>query len=208
MTTYIGNTRYKAMVGGERASLISSLITKPYDAEIEYLESSGTQWIDTGIIPDSNTIVQFKFVNLYRTDDVIIGYFINDTNDWRLFNHENACYFDTPNSGRIADGNIYENTLYELELGNYYVKNLDTGINIVSGNATSYTGISTITLNNYNNVSFSKNRWYYVKIYSGSVLVRDMIPVRIGQIGYMYDKVSKQLFSNAGTGEFILGPDV
>ena len=208
MTTYIGNTRYKAMVGGERSSLISSLITKPYDAEIEYLQSSGTQWIDTGIIPDSNTIVQFKFVNLYITDDVIIGYFINDTNDWRLFNHVSACYFDMPNSGRIAGGNIYENTLYELELGNYYVKNLDTGINIVSGNATSYTGISTITLNNYNNVSFSRNRWYYVKIYSGSVLVRDFIPVRIGQVGYMYDKVSKQLFSNAGTGEFILGPDV
>lgn len=208
MTTYIGNTRYKAMVGGERASLISSLITKPYDAEIEYLESSGTQWIDTGIIPDSNTIVQFKFVNLYRTDDVIIGYFINDENDWRLFNHASACYFDMLNSGRIAGGNIYENTLYELELGNYYVKNLDTGINIVSGNATSYTGISSITLNNYNNVSFSRNRWYYVKIYSGSVLVRDMIPVRIGQTGYMYDKVSGTLFGNSGTGSFILGPDV
>ena len=179
----------------------------PYDAEIEYLESSGTQWIDTGVIPDSNTIVQFKFVNLNITGDVIIGYFTDDTNDWRFFNHASACYFDTPNSERIADGNIYQNTLYELELGNYYVKNLDTGINIVSGNATSYTGISSITLNNYNNVSFSKNRWYYVKIYSGSVLVRDFIPVRIGQIGYMYDKVSCQLFGNAGTGSFILGLD-
>ena len=208
MTTYIGNTRYKAMVGGERSSLISSLITKPYDAEIEYLESTGTQWIDTGIIPDSNTIVQFKFVNLYITGDVIIGYFTNDTNDWRLFNNASTCYFDMPNSERIAGGNIHENTQYELELGNYYVKDLDTGINIVSGNSTSYTGTGSITLNNYNNVSFSRNRWYYVKIYSGSVLVRDMIPVRIGQIGYMYDKVSKQLFSNAGTGEFILGPDV
>ena len=208
MTTYIGNTRYKAMVGGERSSLISSLITKPYDAEIEYLESSGTQWIDTGIIPDGNTIVQFKFVNLYITGDVIIGYFTNDTNDWRLFNNASTCYFDMPNDRRIAGGNIYENTQYELELGNYYVKDLDTGVNIVSGNATIYTGISSITLNNYNNVSYSKNRWYYVKIYSGSVLVLDLIPVRIGQIGYMYDKVSKQLFSNAGTGEFILGLDV
>lgn len=187
-----------------------SLLMKglPYDAEIEYLESTGTQWIDTGIVPDSNTIVQFKFVNLNITDDVIIGYFIDDTNNWRLFNHASACYFDTPNSGRIAGGNIYENTLYELELGNYYVKNLNTGINIVSGNATSYTGTSTITLNNYNGSSFSRNRWYYVKIYSGSVLVRDMIPVRIGQIGYMYDKVSKQFFGNSGTGDFILGNDI
>ena len=187
-----------------------SLLMKglPYDCEIEYLESTGTQWIDTGIIPDSNTIVQFKFVNLSITGDAIIGYFTNDTNDWRLFNNASACYFDMPNGSRIAGGNIYENTLYELELGNYYVKNLDTGINIVSGNATSYTGVSAITLNNYNNVSFSQNRWYYVKIYSGSVLVLDLIPVRIGQIGYMYDKVSGQLFGNSGTGSFILGNDI
>ena len=27
----------------------SPIPTKPYDAEVEYLESTGTQWIDTGI---------------------------------------------------------------------------------------------------------------------------------------------------------------
>jgi hypothetical protein len=35
----------------------------------------------------------------------------------------------------------------------------------------------------------------------------DLIPVRIGNVGYMYDKVSGQLFENQGTGNFILGPD-
>jgi hypothetical protein len=43
--------------------------------------------------------------------------------------------------------------------------------------------------------------------YSNGVKVADFIPVRIGQTGYMYDKVSGQLFGNAGTGAFILGPD-
>ena len=36
----------------------------------------------------------------------------------------------------------------------------------------------------------------------------DIIPVRIGNVGYMYDRVSGQLFGNAGTGSFVLGPDV
>ena len=49
---------------------------------------------------------------------------------------------------------------------------------------------------------------YYFQIYEGNDLVLDLIPVRIGQIGYMYDKVSGQLFKNSGTGDFILGPDV
>lgn len=34
----------------------------------------------------------------------------------------------------------------------------------------------------------------------------DLIPVRIGTTGYMYDKISGQLL--AGTGEFILGQDI
>lgn len=54
----------------------------------------------------------------------------------------------------------------------------------------------------------NKVRFYYFKIYNNGVLVRDMIPVRVGQTGYMYDRVSKQLFGNSGTGDFILGPDV
>lgn len=36
----------------------------------------------------------------------------------------------------------------------------------------------------------------------------DWIPVRVGMVGYMYDRVSGQLFANAGTGNFILGPDI
>lgn len=47
-----------------------------------------------------------------------------------------------------------------------------------------------------------------VRISKGSEIVRDFIPVRIGTTGYMYDKVSRQLFANAGTGRFVLGNDV
>jgi hypothetical protein len=43
---------------------------------------------------------------------------------------------------------------------------------------------------------------------ANSVLIRDIIPVRVGNVGYMYDNVSGQLFGNAGTGNFILGNDI
>jgi hypothetical protein len=39
-------------------------------------------------------------------------------------------------------------------------------------------------------------------------LMADFIPVRVGDVGYMYDRVSGQLFGNAGTGEFVLGTDL
>lgn len=52
-------------------------------------------------------------------------------------------------------------------------------------------------------------RFYSGKIWDSSyALVRDFIPVRIDTTGYLYDNVSKQLFGNSGTGDFVLGPDV
>jgi hypothetical protein len=50
-------------------------------------------------------------------------------------------------------------------------------------------------------------RIYYCQISQGVNLVRDFIPVRVGNVGYMYDKISGKLFENQGTGNFILGPD-
>ena len=49
-------------------------------------------------------------------------------------------------------------------------------------------------------------RIYYCNITVGDV-VHEFIPVRVGSVGYMYDKQTKQLFGNLGTGSFTLGPD-
>jgi hypothetical protein len=77
---------------------------------------------------------------------------------------------------------------------------------------------TTITLFGYHRIISSFNvedmyglsqnlRIYSSKIYEGDVLVQDLIPVRKDGKGYMYDRVSKKLFSNGGTGEFIIGAD-
>lgn len=187
---------------------------KPYDSEIEYLQSSSTQWLDTGVIPYTNTKVQVKFMNIASTGDVIIGYYTDsDKTDWRLFNYQQSTYFDIPgdsgNGNRINGDVTNTNTIYEYELGNFYVKDLTTNqYKIGQIDNIQYTGVSTITLNNYEaHYSKSNNRFYYIKIYDGDTLIRDFIPVRIEQIGYMYDKISRQLYENKGTGNFILGPD-
>jgi hypothetical protein len=53
----------------------------------------------------------------------------------------------------------------------------------------------------------TEGKYFSFKVFRNDVLVRDMIPVRVGNVGYLYDKVSGQLFGNSGTGNFILGPD-
>ena len=54
----------------------------------------------------------------------------------------------------------------------------------------------------------NKSRFYFVKLFEDGVLVRDYIPVRIGNVGYMYDKVSKTLCAAEGGGAFTVGPDI
>ena len=57
------------------------------------------------------------------------------------------------------------------------------------------------------------NAQFVGKLYSfrieddNNINIIDLIPVRVGTTGYMYDRVSGQLFGNDGTGDFIVGPD-
>ena len=53
----------------------------------------------------------------------------------------------------------------------------------------------------------SNSRIYSCRIRVGGVIIRDYIPVRKGTVGYLYDRVTGELFGNAGTGDFALGPD-
>lgn len=173
--------------------------------EVEYIASSGTQWIDTGITPNSNTLCKIKFMNLEVTGNTIFGY--SSGNELRFFNNSSAYYFDL-GSSRINGGTCYANTLQEIELGNYYVKNIATSATIISGSTLSFTGEKTITLNGSSNCS--KNRWYYVQIYNGSDLVCNLIPCyRISDsVAGMWNNVSKTFLTNQGSGSFTVGADV
>jgi hypothetical protein len=55
--------------------------------------------------------------------------------------------------------------------------------------------------------TMSSIRCYSFKLAENKTVIFDSIPVRVGNVGYMYDRVSGQLFGNSGTGEFILGAD-
>lgn len=166
---------------------------------ITYLGFTGTQRIDTGIVPNTNTVVRTMFKNIVPTGGIIIGYAEStDTKDWRLFNYNRVAYFDVMSS-RINGSRINEGTVYELELGNNYVKNLKTGSNILTGNPIQYTGVGTILIS-----EDSSNLFYYVQIFDGNTMIMDLVPVKIGNVGYMYDRITRQLLGNTGSGDFEL----
>jgi hypothetical protein len=53
----------------------------------------------------------------------------------------------------------------------------------------------------------SKMKLYSLKFYKEGVAIFDLVPVRVGQVGCLYDKVSGELFENETSTPFILGPD-
>jgi hypothetical protein len=64
-------------------------------------------------------------------------------------------------------------------------------------------------MNNVGNAAMkARMKLYSFSLSENGTQIMDMIPVRVGTTGYMYDKVSKTLFGNAGTGDFVLGNDV
>ena len=174
--------------------------------QVEYLHRT---YIDTGIIPDASTVVQLKVMPLSVTGDIIIGYKSpSDATDWRLFNYQSHIYFDNYNNGRINGGTMSANNLYELELGNFYVKDIPTNTVLLSGRTYTGTGVGHIYIFGETAVQASYNRFYYVKIFSGPTKIMDLVPIRIGKVGMMFDKVSGNFFKGLNPNEdFIVGPD-
>ena len=192
----------------------------PYDAEIEYLESTGTQYIDTDIILTKNFQIEMNAAFIYKSGfQVLIGSYVNSS------------IYGTPlginGNGypyiQVGDGNSYvyftSSVDYVDSVMRLWVAEGNGSTQYLTYNGTTkskaITGdLPTITMYLFarSNTSGAGN-YTYAKIGKTSitingVLVRNFIPVRVGQVGYMYDKVSGQLFGNSGTGNFILGPDV
>lgn len=189
----------------------------PYQ-RIEYLESSGTQYIDTQVFYD----VSNKYEMLFGV--TFISYAGLQMNGWNA-----GGGIGINNSGRLNDGSILD---FGVDVRTKYI---DIDLKIEAGNSTQTISVVKDGANTYTNsrphsslatyainrgwglfslVSKEENRYpchedlYYCKIYQNDALVRDFVPVRIDTTGYLYDKVSGELFGNAGTGNFVLGPDI
>lgn len=185
--------------------------TLPYDAEIEYLESTGTQWIDTGIVVGggNNIIAELKVMQTVDTD-VISYYFIQPASRNGHFaaysnaSNKYSCIYRTKwaASSTLTDRNIH---ILNYDNGKLY---RDGTLLVTASSSTSVTPTNNLSLFSNRGSGNNKFKLYYFKIMDNHVTVLDMIPVRVGQVGYMYDRVSKTLFGNAGTGSFVLGPDV
>lgn len=189
----------------------------PYDAEVEWLGGAAGTFINTQIIGDSSIEMDIVYsLTSHANYAGIYGNYINETaNCVRaiLTNVNN-------NNGYVNTGQRAENPNTCNGVGRKNnVNHLIANSSSIVINGSTYTSNTVSGLSNSTNIAlFSSSttttpsgtinlKIFSCKIKQNGTLVRDFIPVRVGTTGYMYDKVSKQLFGNAGTGAFILGND-
>lgn len=191
--------------------------------QLEYLQSTGTQYINTGI-ETANTIeydVKFSIDNIGASRRVIGGH------PFPLFYYRNTqsqsdkamvLYIDSSAHGIYStqkfssvftavvkahreSGAAGANTSY-IQINNDAVQPYPAA-------ASDYTSFYPVFLFNSSTISGTPTsegligKIYYAKIYIDNVLVRDMVPaLNSDNTPGMYDFVSKQFYTNQGTGTF------
>lgn len=172
--------------------------------EVQYIQSSGTQWIDTGVKPDQTYMLKIKF----QTEQSSGGIAVSDAN-WQSNGFGIWCNAAAFGNKTIQNMKWYGATPIEIELsqqGLFANENLiwtpDTATFTVPANMTLF------ALNRNGSIAEKLTcKIYFVKLLKAGNLVRDFVPCidPTGAIG-LYDLIDGKFYRNAGTGVFLAGP--
>ncbi len=192
----------------------------PYGyTQLEYIESTGTQYIDTGIDENTNLTsikqdVGFGYSQL-PTKRELTGFDGSSRDYFGVYPQNGQVVFDLYNKGTysiqpnvqydIHSEMLTNQSILEVSLNGVQVERL-TGNNNFN---TSRLYIFQLSGSNAGKFYMKHARIYYYKVYLNNVLVRDFVPARRNSDGVlgMYDAVNNVFYTNAGTGTFIAGPD-
>ena len=181
--------------------------------KVEYLQSSGTQWIDTGVVPDNETGLFLKAHRINGGDLVPVG---ARTNDIRFypprFNMDGVTIeYAWENYYVLGNRNTSDDLSYVSLLNFYNTRkaSIQTQSNFYENalNTTLPSLSHTIYIFDWNYNGSATTHWigkiYEVKISQGENLIRHFIPCLDNDgIPCMYDLVNDEVYYKEGDGEF------
>lgn len=186
---------------------------------VNYLQSSGTQWIEMGVAPNQNTkaVLKIKINTFTSRGASLIGSRI-DANS----NNQFTTYLDDYDGTRFLfrmDGQtkaiswtgLTTDKIYIVTLSGTEMKaELEDGTAVFSKtfSVSDFTSAVTMALFRAKNVSgdYFQGRIYSCKHYSGDELIQDFVPcLDTDSVPCMFDLVSRKPFYNVGTGSFTWG---
>ena len=179
--------------------------------QLEYIESTGTQYIDLNIVPTNHTFEIQYDSGSYNNDEKLFG--TEAGYQYYSFTLYSNKYFWGLNGSQTSGGtwSAGKKTLLYNSGSNYGV--IQDGVTLGSGSIIAANGQSLCLFKRVSTEGvFFQGLTYYCKLTEKSTnnVVRDCIPVKRlsdNAVG-LYDKVENKFYANAGTGEFTAGPEV
>ena len=183
----------------------------PYDAELEYLQSVDKQRIMLPIVC-TKVDIRFQFASSNTQQRVLCaresGANTDTNNSFCIYqNGSNYLAFSMNADWKTNSINFSRRCHAVMNSSNKKTEVRYMGDGAKTITHTGFTACAYIVLFDGISVGTNASRIYTCKLYDSSGLKYDLIPVRKGAVGYLYDKVSGQLFGNEGTGSFVLGAD-
>lgn len=200
---------------------IDSRLPEGY-TEVEYIESSGTQYINTGIKPNATTKLSMDIEPLTSGSSTKKYFFrsayIPTSGSRYVFN----IAWDT--SGISASMGSYGTVSYTTINNDTTPRRIFLQMDATSKTATaddvtvnftsnayrsSMSNINLLTSNTFSSSYTLSAKLYSCEIHNNGELVRDFVPcISPNGIVGMYDLATNAFYSNAGTGTFTAGPAV
>jgi hypothetical protein len=174
---------------------------------LEYIQSSGTQYIDTGVIPDANTraVCDFQLASVDSTNRVIFG--VAGQYSFRKYS---ATVFRTNGTNSVDMST-------SISMTDRHIVDKTATLTTVDGTYTATTTAATCSYSlyvfAYNKTGtanqFSMTKIFSLRLYDGDTLVRDYVPcMNPSSVVGLYDRVNGVFYANAGTGDFTAGPEL
>lgn len=187
--------------------------------ELTYIQSTGTQYIDTGFKPNQDTRLVLDFENTGDYSSMTTGL-------CPLFGARNASAASSASAFGLWIGSKsfphYGNVAYNAN-GNFTVdlnarltyemnKNVvSIGSKVITCSSATFTtnyNLCLLTFNNYGTIETRRasGKLWSAKIYDNGTLIRDFVPCKTAddEVG-LYDLVNDVFYANKGTGEFVSG---
>lgn len=180
---------------------------------LEYIESDGDQYIDTGVTAGATTraTLDFRCSSVPSAYQVAMGVY-DGTNYFYLggFYLSSSVFYTRQGNSTTNLSTITADTNRHTSINdvlNKYVSNDSTS---ATGNTWGTSTSKNIYLFAYNNNGVNSNasvRVYSSQIYTNGVLVRDFVPVKRSSDGVLglLDRVNGVFYANQGTGSFTAG---
>ena len=181
--------------------------------ELEYIESTGAQYIDTGFVPNQDTRLVLDIESASQMGEQHVAgaraslnskaFCVMVTNSlvWRSdYGSNQVTVSGAPRTGRFTiDKNKAQTTIGSVSASNT-PQTFSSGCNMYL-----------LAVNTNGSISqYASIKLHSAQVYNNGTLVRDFTPVRRvnDSVVGLYDSVGGQFYGNLGSGSFSAGPEV